>query len=158
MTCAWAPSGRELATGSYDRTIRIYAQNENVARDIYHTKRMQRIWSLQYTLDHKFIVSGSDDGNVRVWKAVSNQQLGQVTTREQAAHDYRNALVRRYQHVPEVRKISRARRIPKAIKNQTKQALAHKESQQRKQANRVKYSKDGKFVAERDKAVVREEE
>jgi WD repeat and SOF domain-containing protein 1 len=109
-------------------------------------------------MDHKFLVSGSDDTNLRLWKAHASEQLGQLTPREESAMQYRQALVRKYQHLPEVRKISKARKIPKAIKNQTKQAIIQKESKDRKHANRVKYGKDGEheFVGERKKTVVKE--
>lgn len=158
MSVAWAPTGREFVTGSYDRTVRIFPAVSGQSREIYHTKRMQRVWSVQYSADNKFIVTGSDDSNLRLWKAVANEQLGQLTTREEAAQQYRSALVKRYEHLPEVRKIAKARKIPKVIQNQTKQFHIQKESAARKQANRVKYSKDGehKFVPERDKTVIKE--
>jgi WD repeat and SOF domain-containing protein 1 len=159
MSVSWSPTGREFATGSYDRTVRIFkASQGGAARDVYHTKRMQRVFCVNYTMDHKFLVSGSDDTNLRLWKAHASEQLGQLTPREESAMQYRQALVRKYQHLPEVRKISKARKIPKAIKNQTKQAIIQKESKDRKHANRVKYGKDGEheFVGERKKTVVKE--
>lgn len=157
MSVAWAPTGREFATGSYDRTVRIFPAEAGQAREIYHTKRMQRVWTVQYSADSTFVVSGSDDSNLRLWKAVANQQLGQRTTREEASQQYRSALIQRYEHLPEVRQISKARKIPKVIQNQSRQFSIQKESATRKQANRVKYSKDGEhtFVPERDKTVVK---
>jgi DDB1- and CUL4-associated factor 13 len=158
MSVAWAPTGREFVTGSYDRTIRIFPVSAGQSRDIYHTKRMQRVWTVQYSADNTWIISGSDDSNLRLWKAISNEQLGQLTTREEAAQQYRSALIKRYEHLPEVRKIAKARKIPKVIQNQTKQFQIQKESAARKQTNRVKYSKNGehKFVSERKKVVVKE--
>jgi DDB1- and CUL4-associated factor 13 len=158
MSVAWSPTGREFVTGSYDRTLRIFPINSGTCRDIYHTKRMQRIWTVQYSADHQFIVSGSDDSNLRLWKAVANANLGQATTREESAQQYRQALIRRYQHVPAVRTIVKSRKIPKAIRNQTEQARIQKESAQKKQAQRVKYEKGAKFVPERDTTVVKEVE
>ena len=170
MSLAWSPAGREFATGSYDRTVRIFTVNSsqgasNQSREIYHTKRMQRVWTVQYSADHRFLVTGSDDSNLRLWKAHASQQLGQLTPREEAAQRYRGALVQRYQHLPQVRRIHRARRVPKVVRNQTRQFAIQKESAQRKQANRVKYSsskkggeKEHKFTAERDKTVVKEVE
>jgi len=156
MTLAWSPTGREFVTGSYDRTVRIFPTTAGQAREIYHTKRMQRVWTVQYSADHKYIVTGSDDSNLRLWKAHASEQLGQQTTREEAALQYRSALIKRYQHLPEVRRIHKARKVPKAIRNQTQQTALQKESRQRKQANRIKYSKEGKFQAERDQTVVKE--
>jgi WD repeat and SOF domain-containing protein 1 len=155
MSVAWAPSGREFCTGSYDRTIRIFPLNRGIARDIYHTKRMQRVFTVNYTMDHKFIVSGSDDTNLRLWKSTASEQLGQLTSREESAMQYRQALVKKYQHLPEVKNISKSRKVPKVIKKQTAQAIIMKDSADRKQANRVKYSKNGehKFTSDRKKAV-----
>ena len=180
MSVSWSPTGREFVTGSYDRTIRIFPINSGTSRDIYHTKRMQRIFTVQYSLDTKFIVSGSDDSNLRIWKSKSNEQLGQLTSREEASQQYRNSLIQRYQHVPQIRTIVKSRKIPKVIQNQTRQFQIMKESQQRKQSNRVKYNNpsgsssdnkgaDGdneskppppkhKFTPERDQIVVKQVE
>jgi WD repeat and SOF domain-containing protein 1 len=157
MSVSWSPTGREFVTGSYDRTLRIFSHNEGTARDIYHTKRMQRVFTVNYTLDHKFIVSGSDETNLRLWKSHASEQLGQLNPREEAAMQYRSSLIKRYEHLPEVKKIHKARRVPKVITKQTAQAIIMKESADRKQANRVKYSKNGehKFVPERNKTVVK---
>jgi DDB1- and CUL4-associated factor 13 len=178
MSVSWSPTGREFVTGSYDRTIRIFPINSGTCRDIYHTKRMQRIFTVQYSLDTKFIISGSDDSNLRIWKSKSNEQLGQLTSREEAAQQYRNTIIQRYQHVPEIRTVVKSRKIPKVIQNQTKQMQIQRESQQRKQSNRVKYNNPTmdidnndnnnnetkksapeikhKFTAERDRVVLRE--
>jgi WD repeat and SOF domain-containing protein 1 len=176
MSVSWSPTGREFVTGSYDRTIRIFPINSGTSRDIYHTKRMQRIFTVQYSLDTKFIVSGSDDSNLRIWKSKSNEQLGQLTSREEASQQYRNTIIQRYQHVPQIRTIVKSRKIPKVIQNQTHQFQIQKESQQRKQSNRVKYNNPSgsnddtnqnddskpppkhKFTPERDQIVVRQVE
>lgn len=158
MSCSWSPTGREFATGSYDRTIRIFPLSGGNSRDIYHTKRMQRVITVNYSADNNFILSGSDDTNLRLWKSQATQKLGQLTTREESAQQYRQALIKRYQHLPEVRRIHKSRKVPKVIKKQTAQAVLQKESSDRKQANRVKYAKNGehKFVSDRQKTVVKE--
>mmetsp|Transcript_4190 Transcript_4190/g.5502 ORF Transcript_4190/g.5502 Transcript_4190/m.5502 type:complete len:456 (+) Transcript_4190:159-1526(+) len=158
LSLAWSPTGREFASGSYDKTVRIFPLVSGNSREVYHTKRMQRIQTVQYTSDNKFIITGSDDSNLRLWKAVANEQLGQLTAREERSMNYRSALVERYKHLPEVKKIHKSRKLPRTIRNQTKQAVIIKESADRKQANRVKYDRKGKheFTAERKKVVVKE--
>jgi WD repeat and SOF domain-containing protein 1 len=160
MSVGWSPTGREFVTGSYDRTIRLFSllQNNGVARDVYHTKRMQRVFTVNYSLDNTYIVSGSDETNIRLWKARSSEKLGQLTTREESAMQYREALIKKYEHMPQIRNIHRARKIPKVIKKQTQQAIIQKESAERKQANRIKHSKPGtyQFTSERKKAVVKQ--
>eukprot|EP00557_Chaetoceros_sp_GSL56_P005328 CAMPEP_0176488148 /NCGR_PEP_ID=MMETSP0200_2-20121128/6549_1 /TAXON_ID=947934 /ORGANISM="Chaetoceros sp., Strain GSL56" /LENGTH=463 /DNA_ID=CAMNT_0017885101 /DNA_START=19 /DNA_END=1407 /DNA_ORIENTATION=- len=149
----WSPTGREFVSGGYDKSIRIFPHRKGKARDIYHTKRMQRVFTLNYTADHKYIVSGSDDTNLRLWKAQASEKIGQMSAREEKSMEYRQALIRKYQHMPEVHKIHATRKVPKIIKKQTEVAQIQKESQQRKQANRAKYDKSGKeqFVSERKK-------
>lgn len=158
MSLSWSPTGRELVTGSYDRTIRIFPTHKGVSRDVYHTKRMQRVFTVNYTLDNKFIISGSDESNLRLWKAQASEQVGQRTTREEAALQYRQTLVKKYQHMPEVSKISKSRKTPKVIKKKTAIAQIQKKSADRKQSNRIKHTKPGthKFESEKSKTVIKE--
>lgn len=74
----YSPTGREFVTGSYDKTIRIFEAGKGHSREIYHTKRMQRLTSVLWSLDSKFIISGSDEMNIRIWKAKASEKLGTV--------------------------------------------------------------------------------
>lgn len=42
MDVEFSPTGEELVTASYDRTVRLWNRAHGHSRDIYHTKRMQR--------------------------------------------------------------------------------------------------------------------
>lgn len=42
MDVEFSPTGEELVTASYDRTIRLWNRTHGHSRDIYHTQRMQR--------------------------------------------------------------------------------------------------------------------
>jgi WD repeat and SOF domain-containing protein 1 len=75
----YAPTGREFVSGSYDKSIRIFETNKGHSREIYHTKRMQRLTCVQWTLDNKYILSGSDEMNIRIWKARASEKLGPVS-------------------------------------------------------------------------------
>lgn len=170
MSVAWSPTGTEFVTGSYDKTIRIFSvrkeggtashsgyNSTGVSRDVYHTKRMQRVFCVGYTLDHKYILSGSDDTNVRLWKARSSEKIGQLSAREEASLQYRNALVQKYVHLPEVKRISKGRRVPKFVKKETAQAMVQKDKRKRKEENVINHSKPGtkKFTDEKAKAIVK---
>ncbi|KAL7528996.1 hypothetical protein ACHAXR_002736 [Thalassiosira sp. AJA248-18] len=170
MSVAWSPTGTEFVTGSYDKTIRIFSvrkeggtaahagsNSTGVARDIYHTKRMQRVFCVGYTFDHKYILSGSDDTNIRLWKARSSEKIGQLSAREETSLQYRHALVQKYVHLPEVKRISKSRRVPKFVKKETQAAMVQKEKRRRKEGNVVKHSKAGtkKFTDEKAKAIVK---
>eukprot|EP00804_Cyclotella_cryptica_P010737 CCRYP_005521-RA/>CCRYP_005521-RA protein AED:0.04 eAED:0.04 QI:0/0/0.5/1/0/0/2/343/521 len=170
MSVGWSPTGTEFVTGSYDKTLRIFnvrkeagtashigSSSTGVARDIYHTKRMQRVFCTAYTSDHKFILSGSDDTNLRLWKARSSEKIGQLSAREEASLQYRSALVQKYAHLPEVKRIAKSRRVPKFVKKETQMAMLQKEKRRRKEENVVKHSKPGtkSFTDEKGKLVVK---
>ena len=63
--------------------------------------------STLYTGDSRFVLSGSDDGNVRIWKAHASDKLGIITARERAAIEYRESLKSRWKADTEINKISR---------------------------------------------------
>lgn len=48
-------------------------------REVYHAPRMQNVLSVVWSLDNKFILSGSDDMNIRLWKANASEKLGSVS-------------------------------------------------------------------------------
>lgn len=158
LSVSWSVTGREFVTGSYDKTVRIFNHRRGTAREIYHTKRMQRVFTVDFSSDNKYVISGSDDTNLRLWKANASERVGQSTAREERSVQYRQALIRKYGHMPEVQRIHKARKVPKLIKTQTATAQVQKESEERKQANRVKHSKPGtvRFEGVRKKTVVRE--
>lgn len=60
-----------------------------------------------FTPDARFVLSGSDDGNVRLWKAKASEKLGIIDTRERAAMEYRETLKERWKFDMEVGRISR---------------------------------------------------
>ncbi|XP_062517368.1 DDB1- and CUL4-associated factor 13-like isoform X2 [Corticium candelabrum] len=76
LDCDYAPTGKEFVSGGFDRTIRIFPYNKGHSRDVYHTKRMQRVFCVKWTCDNKFVLSGSDETNIRLWKAQASEKLG----------------------------------------------------------------------------------
>jgi WD repeat and SOF domain-containing protein 1 len=42
MDVEFSPTGEELVSASYDRTVRLWNRDQGHSRDIYHTQRMQR--------------------------------------------------------------------------------------------------------------------
>ncbi|KAG5553520.1 hypothetical protein RHGRI_011408 [Rhododendron griersonianum] len=107
MDIDYSPTGREFVTGSYDRTITIFQYNGGHSREIYHTKRMQRVFCVKFSCDGSYVISGSDDTNLRLWKANASEQLGVLLPREPKNHEYREAVKNHYKHLPEVKRIVR---------------------------------------------------
>lgn len=105
MDIDFSPTGEELVSTSYDRTIKLFGRNEGHSRDVYHTKRMQRLFCATYTADAQYVVSGSDNGNIRLWRANASLKSGVVSTHQRQKQEYDAALVERYKLMPEVRRI-----------------------------------------------------
>ena len=78
---------------------------EQSCYNVYHTKRMQRLSCVQWSMDAAYLLSGSDDTNVRLWRAVANERGAPQLGREQRKREYAAALVEKHQHLPEVRRI-----------------------------------------------------
>jgi WD repeat and SOF domain-containing protein 1 len=65
------------------------------------------VTSTLFTSDANFIVTGSDDGQMRIWKAKASSRLGVVNARERAAMEYREKLVERWEVDKGVNKVLR---------------------------------------------------
>ena len=76
---AYSPTGKEFVSGSYDKTIRIFPVNKGRSREIYHTKRMQRLTCVLWSSDAKYVMCGSDEMDIRLWKANASEKLGNVS-------------------------------------------------------------------------------
>ncbi|KAJ7740908.1 WD40 repeat-like protein [Mycena maculata] len=159
MACDWAPTGLEFVSGGWDRTVRIWSEGRGHSPEVYHTKRMQRVSSALFTSDARFVLSGSDDGNVRIWKAKAAERLGIVTARERAAIEYRESLKDRWKMDSEVGRVVRSRHIPRPVYQASKLKRTMLEAQRVKEERRRKHTRAGedKPKAERKKLVVVEQ-
>lgn len=140
MDIDYSPTGREFVTGSYDRTVRIFPYNGGHSREIYHTKRMQRVFCVKFSSDATYVISGSDDMNLRLWKAKASEQLGVLLPREQKKHEYHEKVKNRYKHLPEVKRIVRHRHLPKAVYKAQNLQRTMVEAERRKEKRRRDHS------------------
>jgi WD40 repeat protein len=66
FSVGWSPSGRFLATASFDKTVRVmYAGSGKQARAL--TGHRGPVFSVAWSHSGRFLASGSDDKTVRVW-------------------------------------------------------------------------------------------
>lgn len=85
LSVAYSSTGREFCSGSYDKTVRIWQTSSGRSREVYdyialfdyryHTRRMQRIFCVNFSADARFVLTGSDDTNIRIWKAQASAPL-----------------------------------------------------------------------------------
>lgn len=201
-SCDWSPTGLEFVSGGWDRTVRIWKEGVGTQPEVYHTKRMQRCISLVkllvtfimltlllkfrvtstlFTADARFVLSGSDDGNLRLWKAKASEKLGIIDTRERAAMEYRDSLKERWKFDPQVGKISRfvlpfvmysynryshaslgiisTRHVPKPVHKASQLKRTMLDARRVKEERRRKHTRagDSKPKAERKKVVITEQ-
>ena len=160
MDVDFSPTGEALVSASYDRSIRLWRRNEGHSRDVYHTKRMQRVFSARFTPDSAYVLSGSDDGNVRLWRANASGRANVKTARERQKLEYDDALKERYKHMPDIRRIARHRHVPHAVKKAGEIKREELGSLKRREENERKHSKKGqkKRRSEREKMVLATEQ
>ncbi|KAG6821211.1 hypothetical protein H0H93_004032 [Arthromyces matolae] len=159
MSCDWSPTGQEFVSGGWDRTVRIWKEGQGHSPEVYHTKRMQRVSSSIFSGDARFVLTGSDDGNVRIWKANASEKLGIVTARERAAMEYREGLKNRWKMDSEVGKVARTRHLPKSVHQASKLKRTMLDSRRVKEERRRKHTRAGetKPKAEKKKVVIAEQ-
>lgn len=159
MDVEFSPNGEELVSASYDRTIRLWSRMKGHSRDIYHTKRMQRVFSAKWTPDTKYVLSGSDDGNIRLWRANASERSGIKSAKQRQALEYSEALSERYSHMPEIKRIKRNRHVPTVIKKAGEIKTEELKAIKRREENERKHTKlqHQKRRSEREKMVLASE-
>lgn len=180
MDVEFSPTGEELVTASYDKTVRLWSRAHGHSRDIYHTKRMQRyvfrkhlfyfasmliclysVFSAKFTPDNKYILSGSDDGNIRLWRANASDRSGIKSARQRQKLEYDQALITRYSHMPEIRRIKRQRHVPRTVKKAAEIKREELAAIKRREENVRKHAKKGALPprrSEREKMILTHEQ
>ena len=121
---------------------------------------MQRLTCVSWSQDNRYILSGSDEMNLRLWKARAAEKLGILKERQRMALNYNEKLKEKFANHPKISRISKHRQVPKHVLNASREHRIIRESQKRKESNRRAHSKPGTvpYVAERDKHIVKEQE
>lgn len=159
MSVDYSPTGQEFVTGSYDKTIRIFPHTIGKSREVYHTRRMQRVFAVNFSLDGSYIISGSDDGDVRVWKSERSRPLKPLFRMEREKVQASEKLIERYQGLPQVRKIAKKRHLPGHVKTMQDTKEEMRRSRKRKERNIRRHTRPEnreKRLPDKKKNIVRE--
>ncbi len=97
-----------------------------------------------WTPDSKYLLSGSDDGNIRLWRANASERSGVKSAKQRQALEYNEALIKRYGHMPEIRRIKRHRHLPKVVKKAGEIKGEELAAIKRREENERKHSSKGK--------------
>ncbi|MGK7924993.1 MAG: WD40 repeat domain-containing protein, partial [Spirulina sp.] len=65
MSAAWSPDSQILASGSWDKTIKIWSREGHLLRTL--TGHEREIYSVAWSPDGTMLASGSDDRTVKIW-------------------------------------------------------------------------------------------
>lgn len=151
----FSPTGQEIVTGSYDKTIRLFRTRDGQSRDVYHTQRMQHVFQAKFSMDSKYILTGSDDGNIRMWRANASERTNVKSAKQRAKLEYDEALKDRFKYMPEIRRIARHRHVPIVVKKAGEIKQTELQSVKRREDNERRHSKPGSkpYISEREKQV-----
>merc|ERR1712071_48781 len=160
MSCCYSPTGRQIVTGSYDKTLRVYNLHGNTgssSTNVYHTKRMQKVFAVHWSADNKYVVSASDEMNIRVWKSNASERLGYLSAAQKSSRNYKEALKRKYANYPEIRRISKHRHLSKHVFTQASTQREMRDKIRRKDRNRKNNIKNYDIKPARQQMVVKEQ-
>jgi WD repeat and SOF domain-containing protein 1 len=119
---------------------------------------MQHVFCVGYSSDSRFVLSGSDDTNIRIWKNNAAESLGTNAGRQERRLRLDNTLKKRFAHMPEIKRISKEKKLPRRIKKAKNIQQIQLESQSRKIENRKRHSAAGSedLEPERKRSVLKE--
>ena len=107
---------------------------------------MQRLFSVLWSADDAYVLSGSNDTNVRLWRSTPNARATEGNARLRRKREYDEALVEKHKHLPAIKRIKNHQHLPKNIVK----AAAVKETVfgniAKKERRRQAHSKPGSVV------------
>lgn len=157
MCLDYSPTGKEFTTGSYDKSIRIFPVDKGHSREVYTAQRMQRVFSVKYSADNTYVASGSDDANIRLWKAQASKRIANLLPRQIAKENYNEKLKERFQHISELKRIVNDKPLPKVLAKARRLKHTMKVAKKKKEERVRKHVKEGSmgFVNEKSKKIVK---
>eukprot|EP01017_Pseudomicrothorax_dubius_P005986 TRINITY_DN1163_c0_g2_i1.p2 TRINITY_DN1163_c0_g2~~TRINITY_DN1163_c0_g2_i1.p2 ORF type:complete len:111 (-),score=25.89 TRINITY_DN1163_c0_g2_i1:849-1181(-) len=86
-------------------------------------------------MDNHYILCGSEDFNIRLWKSEPSNPIGPKNLRHARKLEYREGLKEKFKHNPEIRRILNHQHVPKYILNAKRKRHIMREAKHRKIKN-----------------------
>jgi WD repeat and SOF domain-containing protein 1 len=99
-----------------------------------------------YSQDARFVISGSDDSNIRLWKAEASKSLALMQPQARDKVEYRDKLKKKYGHMPAIRRIAKHRHVPIFIHNAKSKKQTMLKAARGKQKRLILHRKPGAIV------------
>merc|ERR1712048_1168574 len=112
----YSPIGHQFVASSHDRSIRIFPAHMRTSSEIYSTKRMQHVLTVKFSLDGRYIFSGSNDMNTRLWKVYTRPK-------KENSHLNERITVRTVDHEKKIKTILEADKLKKTSKKNSRRKL-----------------------------------
>jgi len=83
---AFSPDGKQVASGSYDRTIKLWnSQTGQLLRTLAgHDKA---VWSVAFNPQGHTLASGSEDETIKIWQVSSLAAVAPLASERPVVHD-----------------------------------------------------------------------
>jgi RNA polymerase sigma factor (sigma-70 family) len=84
MSVAFAPDGKMLATGSWDRTVRLW--EAATGRELHRLEHPRAVIAVAFSPRGRLLASAGDDRRVYLWNPATGQEVGRLDGRQQWMH------------------------------------------------------------------------
>lgn len=94
-----------------------------------------------------------------MWRANASSREGIKSARQRQAEEYNEALIERYKHMPEIRRIHRHRHVPQVVKKAGEIKSEELKALKRREENERRHTKKQfeRRKSERDKVILAKE-
>jgi WD40 repeat protein len=75
---AFSRDGERLATASFDRTIQLWDYTNLNKLPLVFDDHDSKIWSITFTPDNKYLLAGTENGNIKVWPTEQDMISGKI--------------------------------------------------------------------------------
>lgn len=137
----FCPTGTMFAAGAQDSSVRmwdLHQATKSDSQEMFHTKRMAKVFSVKWSPDSNYIYSGSEDAVLRIWKSDCSKPIRSFRGPEKHTFNYMRTLKTKYANFLEVRRISNQRNAPKYIKRTALRAKKAEKREAIKEMSRIK--------------------